>query len=65
MTKRPVGRPSKNREVRPCKKQGCHEPAKEGQVYCCRDHAPYGWLDLEKGKNDKPKARPNASGDEW
>jgi hypothetical protein len=39
-----------------CKKWGCERPAARGQVYCSRDHAPYGRLG--QFEYDKPPPHP-------
>ncbi len=51
-TKQIVRRPKRKfindpNEKRKCKKMGCYNDAVTGQVYCCRDHAPYGYYGMK------------------
>lgn len=44
--------------VEKCQKKGCQNPPAPNQIYCCKDHAPYGnygenWGDLARGRTDE------------
>jgi hypothetical protein len=56
------GRPRQGRDlVAKCRAKNCEKRPAEGQVYCSRDHAPYGWyaltpeMLLNEKRGDGPK----------
>lgn len=51
---KPSGRPkTKAAPTGVCKKPGCNQPSSPGQVYCSKDHAPYGFYSREFTRTHK------------